>query len=228
VDDTTGSIIARGLGLRTRSGWVYRDIDWDVPGGSLAIVTGPAGSGKTALLLTLAARMQAGQGTLTVSGLDAVRHAGAVRRKAGLAEFRGVNDLDETLGVRDQLMAELALHGKPWRGAHAGRVLEPLGLELDLHRKVRDLNAPDRLLLGVALGTISRPPILIVDELDEDTTPDETALVLDALRHLATSGTTVIAGALDPALAVAADVSLALDADGAQNDSEEVLVHALV
>ena len=229
MDGTTGSIIARGLGLRTRSGWVYRDIDWDVQGGSLAVVTGPAGSGKTALLLTLAGRMQAGQGSLTVAGLDTARHAGAVRRRVGLGEFRGVNGLDETLSVGDQVMAELALHGRHWRGAHAGRVLEPFGLELDTRGKVRDLSAPDRLLLGAALGAISGPPVLIIDELDEDTTPDETVLVLDALRRLTVSGTTVISGALDPALSAAADVSLALDADGVQTDSEEeVLVHAFV
>jgi len=228
VDDRAGSISARGLGLRTRTGWVYRDIDWDVPGGGLAVVTGPAGSGKTALLLTLAARMRAGRGTLTVAGLDAGRHAGAVRHKVGLGEFRGVNDLDETLGVGDQVMAELALHGRHWRGAHLGRVLEPMGLELDPRRKVRDLSAPDRLLLGAALGAISRPPVVIVDELDEDTTPDETQVVLEALRRLTNGGTTVVAGALDPALAEAADASLALNSDGAQITLEEVFIHALV
>jgi len=228
VDDMTGSISAHGLGLRTRAGWVYRDIDWDVPGGSLAVVTGPAGSGKTALLLTLAARMRSGQGSLTVAGLDAGRHAGAVRHRVGLGEFRGVNDLDETLSVGDQVMAELALHGRHWRGAHVGRVLEPMGLELDPHRKVRDLSAPDRLLLGAALGAISRPPVVIVDELDEDTTPDETQTVLEALRRLTSGGTTVVAGALDPALADSADARLALDADGAQVTPEEVLIHAFV
>ena len=228
MDDITGSISERGLGLRTRTGWVYRDIDWDVPGGSLAVVTGPAGSGKTALLLTLAARMKAGLGTLTVAGLDAGRHAGAVRHRVGLGEFRGVNDLDETLSVGDQVMAELALHGRRWRGAHAGRVLEPMGLELDQRRRVRDLSAPDRLLLGVALGAISRPPIVIVDELDEDTTPDETHTVLEALQHLTSGGTTIIAGALDPALAAAADVSLALGADGVPGIEEEVRTHAFV
>ena len=46
---------ARGLGLRTSAGWVYRGIDLEVPAGSLAVVTGPARSGKTALLLTVAA-----------------------------------------------------------------------------------------------------------------------------------------------------------------------------
>jgi ABC-type nitrate/sulfonate/bicarbonate transport system ATPase subunit len=51
-----GSIVARGLGLLTPGGWVYREIDFDVPQGALALVTGPAGCGKTALLLTVAGR----------------------------------------------------------------------------------------------------------------------------------------------------------------------------
>ena len=93
---------------------------------------------------------------------------------------------------------------------------------------MRDLSASDRLLLGASLGAISRPPVLIVDELDQDTTPDETALVLAAFRRLTAGGTTVVAGALDPALAAAADVCLALDADGCPALREEVHVHALV
>ena len=52
---------------------MYRGIDLDVPPGSLAVVTGPARSGKTALLLTLAAHMKAGEGDLSVAGLDARR-----------------------------------------------------------------------------------------------------------------------------------------------------------
>ena len=93
-------------------------------------------------------------------------------------------------------------------------VLEPLGLELDHRRVVRSLGAADRLLLGAALGAITRPPILVLDELDEDTTPEETAAVLDALRVLTAAGVTIVAGTLDPGLAPVADVSVALDADG--------------
>ena len=112
------TIRSRDLGLRTSAGWVYRGIDLDVPPGSLAVVTGPARSGKTALLLTLAAHMKAGEGDLSVAGLDARRRPGAVRRLTGLGEFRGVNALDETLTVADQVMAELALHGR-LRGSDA-------------------------------------------------------------------------------------------------------------
>jgi ABC-type multidrug transport system ATPase subunit len=215
MDTTPAAIAAHGLGLRTSAGWVYHGIDLHVPGGSLALVTGPARSGKTALLLTVAARMKAGEGELFVAGLDARRHPGRARRLAGLGEFRGVNDLDETLTVADQVMMELALHGRRWRGAHVDEVLAPLGLSLDHGAAVRSLGAADRLLLGAALGCITRPPVLVLDELDEDTTPQETAAVLAALRALTAAGTTVLAGTLDPGLAPAADVALSLAADGA-------------
>lgn len=231
MSPATGDITAHALGLRTRSGWVYRDVDLEVPGGSLVVVSGPARSGKTALLLTLAGRMRAGEGDLSVAGIDARRRPDSVRRSVGLGEFRGVNDLDETLSVGDQVMAELALHGRRWRGAHAAAVLEPLCPTIDRATTVSDLGAADRLLLGAALGFIGRPPLLVIDEIDEDTTPEETGAVLDALRRLTEAGVTVVAGSLDPGLALAADVTLALMADGSPAGTatiEEVSLDALV
>jgi ABC-2 type transport system ATP-binding protein len=235
----TAAITARDLSLRTRAGWVYRDIDLDVPAGTLAVITGPARSGKTALLLTLAGRMAPGNGALTVAGADARRRPSAARRLAGLGEFRGVNDLDETLSVADQVLAELALHGRHWRGAHIAPLLERLGLNVDPRATVRSLTAADRLLLGAALGLIGDPPLLVLDELDESTTPAETEAVLAALRRLTSAGYTVVAGTLDPCLAAAADVSLGLDAAltpatpdalwfAPATDLEEVEAHALV
>jgi ABC-type sugar transport system ATPase subunit len=154
-----------------------------------------------------------------------------VRRLVGLGEFRGVNDLDETLSVGDQVMAELALHGRRWRGARAAAVLEPLCPALDHATTVRDLGAADRLLLGAALGFIGAPPLLVIDEIDEDTTPEETGAVLDALRLLTAAGVTVVTGALDPCLAPIADVTLALTADGSPAGAatlEKVNLDALV
>jgi ABC-type multidrug transport system ATPase subunit len=190
-----GSIVARGLGLLTPGGWVYREIDFDVPQGALALVTGPAGCGKTALLLTVAGRMRA-------------------RRLVGLGETAGVNDLDPTLTVADQVKAELALHGRRRRRSDVVAALEPVGLALDARVKVDDLHAADRLLLGVALAAIGEPPFLVVDNVHEDLTPAEHVLALARLRELTTSGTTIVAGCLDPALATLADVVLCLGLDG--------------
>jgi ABC-type multidrug transport system ATPase subunit len=89
-----------------------------------------------------------------------------------------------------------------------------VGLSVDPHTKISDLHAADRLLLGVALADIGRPPFLVVDDLHEDLTPDERELVLGRLRELTRSDVTIVVGSLDPALAELADVALALDAGG--------------
>ena len=207
-------IAAHGLGLLTSSGWVYRDVDLDVPPGAVALVSGPAGCGKTALLLTLAARMRPSAGALWLGDCDAVAQPQRARRLVGLGETTGVNELDTTLTVGDQVRAELALHGKRRTRADVALALAPVGLGLDARVKVGDLHAADRLLLGVALALIGRPPFLVVDDLHEDLTPADHEIALARLRELAHDGLTVVAGSLDPSLAAHADVVLWLDADG--------------
>ncbi len=205
-----GSIWAAGLGLRGPRGWVYKDVDIDIPAGSLALVLGPEGSGKTSLLLSMAGRMRPTGGTLHVGGIDATRRRSAARRLVGLGEFHQVNEMDDTLTVRDQVMAELALHGRRWRRAKVEPLLDPLGHELDPHQRISDLSAPDRLLFGVALALLTDPPIVAVDRVDADLDPHEQARVLEQLRRLTERGVTVLGGALDPALTSAADVVVTL------------------
>ena len=41
TENANAGIAARGLGLLTTSGWVYREVDLDVPRGALALVTMP-------------------------------------------------------------------------------------------------------------------------------------------------------------------------------------------
>jgi ABC-type multidrug transport system ATPase subunit len=238
-----GGIVASGLGLSTSRGWVYCDVDLAVPAGSLAVISGPAGCGKTALLLSLAGRMRPTAGALRVGECDVVAWPQRARRLVGLGETAGVNGLDETLTVAAQIRAELALHsrrvrrelhgpvdagqrgpdepgrpGSPGTGRHASRdvaaVLAAVNLDLDPRVKVGDLSAPARLLLGVALACVGRPPFLVVDDLHEDLSPADHDVVLARLRALADDGVTVVAGSLDPALAAHADVALELGLDG--------------
>lgn len=59
---------ASGLGLRTRRGWVYRDVDLTAEAGELHAVTGPPGSGRTSLLLTLAGASRTTRGSCAAGG----------------------------------------------------------------------------------------------------------------------------------------------------------------
>ncbi|WP_448629214.1 hypothetical protein [Cellulomonas soli] len=65
----TPAVVARGVRLRTRRGVVYGPVDLDIPEGTLAVVQGPQGGGRSSLLLTLAGRMVPDSGcTLRVLG----------------------------------------------------------------------------------------------------------------------------------------------------------------
>jgi ABC-2 type transport system ATP-binding protein len=218
VGDDSAGIVGSGLGLETSKGWVYRDVDLIVPRSALALVTGPAGCGKTALLLAVAARMRPSVGARPPGGGGRPAPPPPPRRLVGLGESAGVNDLDPTLPVAAQVKAELAMHKSRRGHSEVAAAFASVGLDVDPLARISDLHAADRLLLGVALAGVDQPPFLVVDDLHEDLTPDERELVLDRLRDLTRSGVTIVAGSLDPALASLADVVLALDVDGRPAD----------
>lgn len=81
-------IRARQLQLDGKRGRIYGPVDLDLEPGSLTLITGRAGSGKTSLLLTLVGRMKPNRGSdLTVLGRQLPARARGVRpareREAG-------------------------------------------------------------------------------------------------------------------------------------------------
>src|SRR6476660_5084345 len=64
----TPVLVASGLGVQGNAGWIFRDVDLRLPAGSLTAVVGPAGCGRSSLLLALAGRMRPTAGSLSVLG----------------------------------------------------------------------------------------------------------------------------------------------------------------
>ena len=79
--------------MKTYAGYAYREVDVDVHKGELVAVRGRNGSGKTALLLTLAGRMKQTEGTLNVGEFELPRQRSKAERHVGLGLFSGLNDL---------------------------------------------------------------------------------------------------------------------------------------
>jgi ABC-2 type transport system ATP-binding protein len=99
-------VSARGLGVHTRRGWVFRDVDLDVAPGELIALVGAAGSGRTSLLLALAGRFKVTAGTLDRHGT------------AALAYVPGATDPEPNLTVAEHVEERLLLTGRaPWRPA---------------------------------------------------------------------------------------------------------------
>jgi ABC-2 type transport system ATP-binding protein len=196
---------ASGLGLRTRRGWVFRDVDLTAEAGELHAVTGPPGSGRTSLLLALAGRFPTSEGELRRRG------------PAALGQVAGVHEPDPSLTVAEHIQERLLLLGPvprrrrqlvPVAAVRARRAYRrdalatALGgagftgdVPLDPDARGRDLTPVQRQVLGLVLATLSGPNLIVADDVDAGSDPPERAWLWAALARLADQGYAVIASA---------------------------------
>jgi len=191
----TATVTADGLGVRTRRGWVFRDVDLAVYPGELVALTGASGSGRTSLLLALAGRFATNRGTLHRSG------------PAALGYVAGAADPEAGLTVAEHVEERLLLVGRaPWRRSARGRLVAACladgGYPGPADQLVRDLDTYRRHRLGLVLARVERPALVVVDDADADLSAAERADLWTALRELADEGVAVVAACreIDPTI----------------------------
>ncbi|MFI8260408.1 ATP-binding cassette domain-containing protein [Streptomyces sp. NPDC085665] len=215
MDSPHGAAVkAEDFGLKGPRGWVFRGVRLDAEPGSLIAVEGPSGSGRTCLLLALTGRMKATEGHAEIAGHRLPRHMTAVRRVAALGPVTGVNELDQSLTVAEQLR-EGALLQRRYEGpvrallrprgerradarARIDAALAAAGLDLATLPKgprtsVRDLERLEAVRLSVAIALLGEPRLLALDDLDLKLSDAERAEAWTLLRSIAAAGTTVLA-----------------------------------
>jgi ABC-type multidrug transport system ATPase subunit len=173
-------IVANGLSVKG----VYPEVSLKAGPGTLTVIAGPAGSGRTSLLLTLAGRMRPTTGTLSVAGHARPR---AIRRAAALALVDGVTDLDRSLTVREHLRER---RRKPYQA-----VLERAGVTARDRARVRELDREQQVRLGIALALLDEPAVILADNLDAGLPADRQQALWNLLRDL---DRTVVATCVQP------------------------------
>jgi len=167
------AVAARGIALNGPWGRVFGPLDLDIETGGVTVLTAPAGSGRTALLMSLAGRMKPATGTLTVFGRTRARDIFATSALAGIERLDSVY---ESVTVAD-LVTEQSRWDAPWYRLvrRAGddelqTMCGPVFGQLPLPRLsayVGELDELDGLLLRIALADTARPPLLVVGSLDQ-------------------------------------------------------------
>ncbi|MDR8412143.1 ATP-binding cassette domain-containing protein [Nonomuraea sp. 3-1Str] len=176
-------IVAKGLSVEE----AYAGVSLEAGPGTLTVVAGPAGSGRTSLLLTLAGRMKPTAGTLAVAGHVKPR---AIRKVAALALVDGVTDLDRALTVGEHLRER-------GRGPYP-KLLGQAGLRLgDAGERtlVRELDREGQVRLGVALALLDDPKVIVADNVDAGLPPDRQEALWTLLDGL---DRTVVASCVHP------------------------------
>ncbi|MGW1678411.1 ATP-binding cassette domain-containing protein [Saccharopolyspora sp. NPDC002376] len=189
------SILGRGIAAKGPKGVVFANLDLEVSSGSLAVVAGPGGTGRTSLLLALSGRLPLITGYLDVSGHVLPAQAKAVRQLIRPARLRPGYELEEQHRVREAIRERHLISGAPNRDIDAA--LSLVGLAPDRSALVGELHAADQLLLAIALTIASLPAGILVDDVDVGLPMASRAQVWAALHEVTQTGMTVLASATD-------------------------------
>ena len=168
--------------------------DLELYAGSLTVVTGANGAGKTSLLRLLAGLATLSGGSATVVGVDLVHDdLRQLRRRVGWLGHEG--SFYDDLSVYENLMFAARALRRPV--LDVDQALERVGLEGRRNFVTKHLSAGQRRRLGLAWLLVRRPELWLLDEPYASLDDDGRTFFDDLLGDVVTSGATVVLSAHD-------------------------------
>jgi len=172
------AIAARELSKSFGSRAALRGVSFEAEPGRLVAVIGPNGAGKTTLLSILAGIQPPDAGELEVAG-----KVGWVPQQAAL--YR-------RLTVAENLRLFARLEGVEDVDAAVGRMLEQIQLGDRRDDQVGTLSGGNQQRVNIAIGLLSRPAVLLLDEPSTGLDPRQRERLWEFVLGLVGAGTTVI------------------------------------
>ncbi|MER5708041.1 MULTISPECIES: ATP-binding cassette domain-containing protein [unclassified Streptomyces] len=185
---TTYAVLSEGLQKRYGEVHALRGLDLAVPEGTVCGVLGPNGAGKTTAVRVLTTLVAPDAGSARVAGHDVVRDPAGVRRKIAVTGQYASVDGDLTGAENLRLFARLLRAPR----SRAGELLERFGLTAAADRPARTYSGGMRRRLDLAASLLVRPAVLFLDEPTTGLDPHSRNGIWDAVRELASEGTTVL------------------------------------
>ena len=170
-------------------------VDIQIEQGEFVAIVGKSGSGKSTLLHMLGGLDTPTKGSVTLAGKDLYRmkeDALAVfrRRKIGFV-FQNYN-LVPVLNVYENIVLPVELDGNKVDKKFMKEVVQMLGLEDKLNNMPNNLSGGQQQRVAIARALALNPDVLCFDEPTSALDPELTGEVLNVIRSLKTSDSTMI------------------------------------
>lgn len=188
------SVIAENL-VKTYNKGEVRALDGlslEVEEGTVLSVLGPNGAGKTTTVRILATLLSPDSGSVSVGGIDVIKHPDKVREVIGLSgQYAAV---DETLTGWDNLVMFGRLYhlGKKASIARADELLERFSLTESAKRPIKTYSGGMRRRLDLAAAIIVKPKILFLDEPTTGLDPRGRQEMWGVIQELVKGGVTLL------------------------------------
>ena len=170
-------------------------IDLEVKKGTITCIVGSNGAGKSTLLRTLSGLVQARSGHVTYRGRDLTGASSADVLSAGIAHVPEGRRLFKGLSVRDNLLLG-AYHRTASRADLEADLEQIYGffpiLKERRHQDATTLSGGEQQMCAIGRGIMSRPSLLMIDELSLGLAPIAVESLCAALRTVNESGLTIL------------------------------------
>ncbi|MGW0811508.1 amino acid ABC transporter ATP-binding protein [Nonomuraea sp. NPDC002799] len=185
---------------------VLRGIDLRVRQGEVTVVLGPSGSGKSTLLRTINHLEKIERGTVSVDGellgyrrtgdrLHELRERDILRQRTKIGfVFQSFNLFPHLTVSQNVSEAPLSAQRRPRAEVRAltGRLLDRVGLAGKADAYPRTLSGGQQQRVAIARALALEPKVVLFDEPTSALDPELVGEVLEVMRDLARSGTTMI------------------------------------
>ena len=187
------TLLLDGLSIARGPREVVHGVTLDVPAGQVAAMLGPNGAGKSTIALAIAGLARITKGTISLGGAKLTGARPEKVRAAGVSVVPEGRRLLPELSVEDNLKVATYSLGK--RAAAEG--LEyTLSLFPELERRWaiggRLLSGGEQQMVVLAQALVSRPKVLVVDELSLGLAPIVVKRLVPVLAKVAESGVAVL------------------------------------
>lgn len=169
-------------------------VDMDIYPGEIIGLIGPNGAGKTTFFNTVTGFYKSDGGTVRFDGKDITSKSTDQNCKAGMARtFQIVQPFGEMTSLENVMVGAFNRTNSYEKAEEeAKKWIEFVGMEEKMYEKLSTLNIGDQRKLEMARALATEPKLLLLDEVMAGLTPTEIDGVIDLVRKIRESGTTVL------------------------------------
>ncbi|OCJ07655.1 ectoine/hydroxyectoine ABC transporter ATP-binding protein EhuA [Rhizobium sp. AC27/96] len=201
-----GAVRIHGISKSFGTLKVLDDIELSLPAGSVTAIIGPSGSGKSTLLRSINHLERVDSGFISVDGelvgytqkgevLYELKEKDILKRRTDIGMvFQSFNLFPHLTVLENLIEAPIQVRGlsRDEAVAYAQELLARVGLSDKIDAYPRQLSGGQQQRVAIARALALRPKVLLFDEPTSALDPELVGEVLDVIKELARTGTTLV------------------------------------